>query len=148
MSRPVCRFESQVAAGARAGRLEESVKRHAAYCSDCGDTLLVATWMTRAAASQAPVLPHPALLLLKAERQRRSWRQRRATLPIRWTARLTPLLMTAALAAAVWWKADALAAMGAALGPLPPEAVMGLLVAMAAALWGLLQISLYRFVED
>jgi hypothetical protein len=62
------------------GELPEELQRHAVSCGDCAETLLIATFLRRAAAAgpDSP-LPDPAYLWWRASFERRSAASARAT---------------------------------------------------------------------
>ena len=149
-----CLQTAAVTRADQSGHWDDPLKAHVGQCRDC----LEALWVSRSLRLVAEQvvdprpMPHPALVLLKAEQHRKEAEQRAATRPIRWVSRIAAAGLGVSGAVVLMWKATAL---GQWLLPgaseyqaIPAAVLMSSWVVLAFVLWGLLQLTLYRFVEE
>ena len=82
---------------------DEGWRRHASDCSDCNEYLLVGRWMSDlAAATPAPLaLPSSGFLLAKSQIRQRFAAAETAGRPVRIMVRLTAVILTIAIIAAL-----------------------------------------------
>ena len=102
-----CEHEADVRELARSNADAPALRGHVATCPACRETLAVATWMRRFAAlpAEAPPLPNPIGIWLRAEMLRRWDAQRKAESPIEVGERIQAgvgLLGAAALLVWLW----------------------------------------------
>lgn len=148
-----CEREIELAAALRAGDVSEELRDHARSCPDCAAAARLAVWMNRLAASgDAPVVPDPMIVRLKAQLLGQTPADQKILQPIHLLQRAAFALIALGWAGLLTWKWDAItgfsldrmfigAISGAALSPavLASVAALGcatVIVTVHAALAG------------
>ena len=142
---------------AMSGEWSGELKSHARQCRECSEMLWIGESLRSFAdsGSNAATLPHPALFLLKAERERAAKQRDAATRPIRIVGRLAVAILGVSGMSVLLWKGTALGQWlipASAAQPLPDAIPLHVLTAglvgLAFVLWGLIQLTLFRLIEE
>jgi hypothetical protein len=114
-----CPFEPNVIEAAESGQWSESLRAHAASCTDCAAAAEVSAWMVGFAKvdDREHILPDPTVLWLKAKLLQSSAAVERAALPITRAQIAAYLVLAAGWASLLTWKWSALQAWITAMNP-------------------------------
>jgi hypothetical protein len=107
MKSDFCEFEETLTSALLAGRWDDSLERHAATCSHCGDLLLVWQYLGAASEQTAP-LPAAGLIWWRSQLAERREHAERAVAAIDLMQRfaVAVALIAATVCAAVWRGVD------------------------------------------
>lgn len=109
MSRP-CPRQEEIRGAFLEGPLEEELRSHALFCSDCGQQLMVASALAELNASEPaePALPQAEYLWFKARMEQRLHQRRRRQRLALWTYGAIAFLLLAVVPLVVLWGLPAL----------------------------------------